>query len=118
MREFEELKALMRERKPVHIKRNMRKKLKKRKRTNYVKRKALIVDHVYYSKRVEDFLYYIDRSGLTCAQITRSVGIPYDWLAQVYNGRIKRPNEHRVSTIIDFLKDFERLETFYAAVIK
>ncbi len=115
---LEKLKAQMRERKPVLVARNQKKKVKKTRKTNYVKRKALIVDHEYYAKRVTDFLYYVDRCEMNKCQISRALGIDRDWLYSVYYGRIKRPSEHRVSTIIDFVKDHERLTSYYAAVIK
>ena len=115
---FEELKEQMRDRKPRNVLKRKRAVDKQTKRTNYRKVKALRVNHEYYAKRVEDFLYYVERSDLNIAQISKGLNIPIDWLYSVVYGRIKRPSEHRVTTIIDFIKDFERLQTYYTAVIK
>lgn len=72
----------------------------------------------YHLKRWQDFKYYLDTTDLTLTQIARGVGVGYDWLARTNQGIIMKPGEHRVTTIIDFLKDYERLTTYYAAVIK
>lgn len=72
----------------------------------------------YYLKRWQDFIYYLDTTDLTLTQIARATGVGYDWLQKVHVGIIMKPGEHRVTSIIDFLKDYQRLSTYYAAVIK
>lgn len=115
---LDEWKERMRARKPVLVKKRKKITAEKTRKTNYKRKKAHRVDHEYYAKRVEDFLYYVNRCELTKVQISRALKIDKDWLYSVYYGRIKRPSEHRVTTIIDFVKDMERLTTYYTAVIK
>jgi hypothetical protein len=115
---FEDIKAEMRARKPRNVKKRKKLVTKKRLQTNLRRKKELLENHEYYANRVKDFLYYVNRSDLTQAEIARSLNISGNWLYRVYYGKIKRPGEHRVTTIIDFLKDYERLQTYYASVIK
>ena len=41
-----------------------------------------------------------------------------DWFKSVSIDRIQKPNQYRITLIIDFIKDFERLQTYYAAFLK
>ena len=104
--------------KQVYIKRRQRKNRKETLEGQKAARKARAADTTYQDKRREEFLYYINRSELTLAQMSRALNISYDWLIHVSDGTIKKPGEYRVATIIDFVKDFERLQTYYAALLK
>ena len=75
-----------------------------------------ILDLEYHQKRVEDLVYYIHRSDLTISEIARSVGFHFRWLQRVVLGLYKRPCDERISVIIAFLKDYERLQTYYLAL--
>lgn len=72
----------------------------------------------YRSARRDDFMYYIDRSDMSYTLMAESTGIPIDWLKQVKNGRIKKPNDYRMTIVMDFIKDFERLQTYYSALAR
>jgi len=116
---LDELKAEMRERKPVHQKRHARKykkAAKKRKRTIRAAPRELDMD--YHEKRREELKYYMDRSDLTGRQIAKTLGLNQWWVDAARNKRIMRPNDFRVSVIIDFVKDYERLQTYYSALLK
>ena len=106
------------ERKHIHIKRRIRKNRAETLDGQKAARKARAADTTYQDKRRAELHYYIDRSDLTLKQISRALNLSYDWLMHSYIGRIKKPNEHRVATIIDFVKDYERLSTYYTAIIK
>ena len=74
--------------------------------------------HEYHEAKAKDFLYYLDRSDLNIREISESLDLNYEWIRKVKYGEIKKPNELRVDTVIDFIKDFERLQTYYRALLK
>jgi len=70
----------------------------------------------YVEGRREDFIYYLERSDLSATLLAESTGISLDWIKQVKNSRIQMPADYRMTILIDFIKDFERLQTYYAAL--
>lgn len=70
----------------------------------------------YHAKRIADLDYYIDRSGLKLIQIAESVGIPRYWIIKTRKGGYKRPCDERIGVIIKFIKDFERMQSYYRAL--
>ena len=72
----------------------------------------------YLSKRIDDFRYYIMRADLSVKQISSSTGINLNWMLAVKHGNIKNPADERISVIIAFVKDYERLQTYYTAMAK
>jgi len=81
-----------------------------------VRQKRLASD--YAQSRTEDLRHYLNRSDLSVVMIAASTGIPLSWLNAVKFKKIQCAAEDRVSLIIDFVKDFERLQTYYAALSK
>ena len=75
------------------------------------------LDKAYVEQRRRDLIYYIGRSDLSFAHISKTLGFSTWWLNQVKSGLIKRPNDHRIGVVIDFVKDYERLQTYYAALL-
>ncbi len=72
----------------------------------------------YVEARKADLLYYLARTDLTMKQISESTNIGFRWITSVRYGQIKKPNDRRITVIIDFVKDFERLQTYYIALAK
>lgn len=72
----------------------------------------------YVEDRRSDFNFYIDRSDLSMPQMSESTGIPLDWIKQSKVGIIKQPGDHRMTILIEFMKDFERLQTYYSALAR
>ena len=72
----------------------------------------------YHAERIEDLKYYIARSGLSKRSISKSLGLNYDWLPQVVGNRFKRPCDQRISVIIEYIKDYERLQSYYYTLAK
>ena len=72
----------------------------------------------YHAERQKDLEYYILRSGLSNRSISDSLGFSPDWLYQTRCGRFKRPCDQRISVIIEFLKDYERLQSYYFTLAK
>jgi hypothetical protein len=67
----------------------------------------------YHARRIADLDYYMHRTGLNAYQIAESLGIPRVWIAKAQGGAFQRPCDERISVIIAFLKDFERLQSYY-----
>jgi len=91
---------------------------KRRRQAQANARYNAISDQEYIDKRKADFQYYLNRSDLNGTQIADSLGINQDWFKSVSINRIQKPNQYRITLIIDFIKDFERLQTYYAAFLK
>ena len=70
----------------------------------------------YHAKRIDDLNYYIHRSRLNVYQIAEALDIPRQWVFLAQTGRYKRPCDERISLTIKFIKDFERLQSYYQAL--
>ena len=62
---------------------------------------------------MDDMDYYITRSGLSNRSISRTLGFDEMWIHRVRRRLFKRPCDQRISVIIEFLKDYERLQSYY-----
>ena len=72
----------------------------------------------YHHKRMNDLDYYVDRSGLSNRSISHTLGFNEDWLWRVRQRLFKRPCDQRISIILEFIKDYERLQSYYAALAR
>lgn len=76
------------------------------------------LDASYHKRRVEDFEYYLDRSDMSNDLIALSLEIPRMWIHNSKKGKLVRPNDHRITIVIDFVKDFERLQSYYCGLLR
>jgi hypothetical protein len=89
--------------------------MRRKKKREYTKTP---LDLEYVAKRRADFIYYVQRSKLSGMKIAQALGYSYDWLDRVKKGKIMRPNDNRMGVTIDFIKDYERLHSYYEALLK
>jgi hypothetical protein len=76
------------------------------------------LDLEYHAKRIEDLNYYLTRSDLSVDAISRTLGFEGRWLPRTAKGMFKRPCDEKISVTIAFIKDYERLQSYYYAVAK
>lgn len=105
------LRVRMGERKAVH------KREKSRRRKRFYKQLPRDRDMDYYEARRKELHYYLFRSDLTSRQIASSLGLTQWWLEAAKHRRIKKPNDRWVQAVIDLIKDYERLQTYYRAIV-
>ena len=115
---LEEFSQMMRERKPIHTERHRLRRKKALKRHAQRRKDTINNNQAYRKKRIADLVYYLDRSDLTVNQLSKSLGIYYGWFTLMRVDAFEELNEHRITTIIEFVKDYEKLQSYYAAVIK
>ena len=72
----------------------------------------------YHAKRMDDLDYYVARSTLSPRSICKALGFQEQWLYQVKHRVYKRPCDARISVIIEFIKDYERLQSYYLTLAK
>ena len=70
----------------------------------------------YFKGRIEDFRFYVARSDLSKRLIAKCTGVPEFYIKAILKGSIKKPNDIRMSRVIEFIKDFERLQSYYIAL--
>lgn len=90
----------------AQVKRNKRYRRKKRQRER----------EEYKQQRHDDLRHYCQRADLTIAGIARTFGLSKDVLYQVTSGA-NLLSDQKITVIIDFIKDYERLQTYYCALM-